>query len=277
MVDLAIRLDPELRESVRIALAAGKIIQTIRQDGLEAMRKADKSVVTRADLEADAFICRELDKCFPGDALLSEEEGYQAGDSGRTWIIDPLDGTQGFLEGGADYAVHIGLVVDGSPLIGVVHEPETGRLYQALATVGTFLSFGKGGTMRQLRVKGGDLETTRLITSWRLKEDERRNLADAAGVVDGGTAHSVGIKVGKLVRREAEAYYSVHPVNLWDICAPQVVLEAAGGRVTDLSGAPIAYTPEAADTRIVGPFLASNGGHHDALCENIRSFQASQD
>ena len=123
MVDLALKLDRELRESVRIALAAGKLIQSLREEGVSATEKADRSIVTRADIEADALICRELDRAFPGDGLLSEEEGYQPGQTNRCWIIDPLDGTQGFVDGSHDYAVQIALVEDGQPVIGVVHEP----------------------------------------------------------------------------------------------------------------------------------------------------------
>ena len=242
MLDLALSLDTELREAVRIADEASAILREARSGGLKTQRKSDNSIVTEADLASDAYISGELRRVFPEDGILSEESTYQKGSSGRTWIIDPLDGTSGYADGGGDYAVQIGLLVDGKPLVGVVSEPETRRIYRAISGVGAFMSSDSNSTMRQLRVSNvNDLKDMHLIASARLAISELESLSRSVGTNEFSQAPSVGCKIGRLIRREADVYFSVHPVSYWDSCAPLVILEAAGGVMTTPDGSPLSY------------------------------------
>jgi 3'(2'), 5'-bisphosphate nucleotidase len=272
MLDLALSLDKELGEAVRIAYAASSILRDARVSSLDVMRKQDDSIVTAADLASDEFIRGEITRLFPDDGILSEESAYQAGKSGRTWIIDPLDGTRGYAHGGTDYAIQIGLVMDGEAVLGVVAEPETKRIYRGLKGVGTFLSSDVNGTMRQLRVsKKVDFRDMTLVASSRYPEEQLQALASALGTGSASSVPSVGCKIGRLTRREADLYFSAHPVSYWDSCAPKVILEAAGGVITTPMQEPLTYTLEGGSFIHDSPIVASNGRTHALFCERVSS------
>jgi 3'(2'), 5'-bisphosphate nucleotidase len=273
MLDLALQLDPELRLAVELAEKAGAAILRVRAEGAagaEVRRKADASPVTRADLDADALIRAGLREAFPDDAVISEEHAATGGTSGRVWVIDPLDGTKAFVAGTEDFAVQVGLVIDGEPVLGVVYEPETRRLFHAIKGVGAFLGMGRGTTIRQLRVsKRTEYADMTFLTSSSMGDGAQQAILDALGMADGGRIRSVGCKVGKLVRRDADVYYSAHPVHVWDSCAPLVVLEAAGGRATRLDGSALSYA-DLSNTQVhAGPLLATNGHRLDDLCRDL--------
>ena len=276
MLDLALSLDTELKEAVRIADEAGEILRQARLGSLKTKRKADNSIVTEADLASDELISSELRRLFPADGILSEESAYVRGESGRTWVIDPLDGTSGYANGGDDYAVQIGLIADGKPVLGVVAEPETRRIYRAINGVGTFMSSDATSTMRQLRVsKAQDLADMALVVSARFPRDNVQHLSEVLKVNSVIQAPSVGCKVGKLTRREVDLYYSVHPVSYWDSCAPLVVLEAAGGMMTSPDGSALSYDFNQTNFQHSTPLVASNGHIHSACCEKIREYMAA--
>jgi 3'(2'), 5'-bisphosphate nucleotidase len=270
MLDLALSLDKELGEAVRIAHTASAILRDARVSALDVKRKQDDSIVTEADLASDEFIRGELTRLFPDDGILSEESAYLVGKSGRTWIIDPLDGTRGYSQGGNDYAIHIGLVSGGEAVLGVVAEPETKRIYRALKGVGTFLSSDVNGTMRQLRVsKKVDFRDMTLVASSRYPEEQLQALATSLGTASISSAPSVGCKIGRLTRREADLYFSAHPVSYWDSCAPKVILEAAGGVITTPSQEPLTYVLEDGSFIHDTPIVASNGRTHALFCERV--------
>lgn len=269
MLDRALALDLELRTASRLARVAGDAIRRVAAQGFEEFQKSGGSPVTAADLESDRVIREGLLADFPEDGLLTEEsDQHILGTSGRTWIIDPLDGTNGFVAGTDDYAVHIALVEGTEPVLGVVYEPASHRLYYALKDVGAFMSVGGGGTVRQLRVsKRTERPRMPLVTSTRMDEGERVRALAELGLADGGRARSVGYKIGMLVRADVDVYFSAHPVNYWDSCAPLVVCEAAGGRMTALDGSPLSYALDGSTEH--GPFIATNGHAHDELAAEL--------
>ena len=270
MFDRALTLDAELKIASELAIAAGKRIRKVRQEGaLEGVTKPDASPVTRADIESDAVIREGLRAAFPNDGILSEEDRHVPSQSGRTWVVDPLDGTKSFLAGGSEYAVHIGLLRDGEPVVGVVYEPDNKRLYQGLAGVASFVSASIGTTVRQVRVSRRAVpEHMAMVTSSGLPTAAQQRLLRHTGLSDGGKARGVGYKVGLLVRREADVYYSAHPVHYWDTCAPYVVLTAAGGVMTALDGTPLSFdlTPP---FRHPQAFVATNGTRHSELTASL--------
>ncbi|GFJ86555.1 inositol monophosphatase family protein [Phytohabitans rumicis] len=101
--------------------------------------KPDGSLVTEADRAVEAVIRRVLGAARPGDAILGEEEG-QHGDGGRRWIIDPIDGTVGFAEGGDRWLVLVALEVDGEVVVGVAAAPAQRRIWWAEAGAGAFVA-----------------------------------------------------------------------------------------------------------------------------------------
>ena len=265
-------LTDALGEAIRLAREAGAFIESVRAEGISVETKADNSPVTRADTGADRIIREGLAALYPEDGILSEEHGMPpAGTSGRTWIIDPLDGTRGFIAGTDEFAVQIGLVVDEQPVVGVVYEPAVDRLAWAASGMGTYLVM-RGGTTYPARLSPrSEFRDMRLVTSTSVGDERRFALLAGLGCQDGGTYHSVGVKIARILRGEADIYWSGHRVSYWDSCAPLVVLREAGGILSSLEGEPYSY-PLSVD-RFEHPtsFVATSGANHEAVCQRLQT------
>src|SRR5262245_10443138 len=130
---------PFLDVARSLALAASRRITELRKKPLKHMRKADKSLVTNADYEADKIIRVGLHKAFPEHAVLKEENGLTGTtDAEFTWVIDPIDGTVAYAEDMPGYSVMIGLLRKGKPYAGVVVDPRTDEIFEAQSGRGTF-------------------------------------------------------------------------------------------------------------------------------------------
>lgn len=254
---LDLPLSADLALAIRLAREAGRAIERVRAVGFSAdvKIKADTSPVTEADLAADRLIRDALSTERPDDALLSEEStGAAPRPDQALWCVDPLDGTEAFVDGGAagapyvrGYAVQIArLVPDGSGgpdvvyriQLGVTYEPRADELFFAERGRGTFRVVG-GAVSGPLRMSAHGRAPT-LLTSKRVDPLSKARFL-ARGYLDGGALRSVGVKVGRLVLGEADVYLATHQLSWWDLAAPQVILEEAGGRVADLSGAAPPY------------------------------------
>src|SRR3954447_4999017 len=124
-----------------LAAKAGKEILRIRGRGFQVHQKPDRSVVTEADHAAEAIIVTGLREALPGCTIIAEEEvasGKVTTATAEFWLVDPLDGTREFTGGGDDFAVNIGLVRDGRPVLGVVGVPATGTIFSGIVGVGAW-------------------------------------------------------------------------------------------------------------------------------------------
>ncbi len=261
-----------LGEAISLARAAGAFIQSVRDEGFSTERKADNSPVTRADMGADRIIREGISRLYPDDGILSEEHGAPPESrSGRTWIIDPLDGTRGFISGSDEFAVQIGLLVDEKPVMGVVYEPAVDRLYWAAEGMGTYLVMSGGTTYPARLSPRDDFKDMRLVTSHSLPEERRQELLASLECQDGGSYHSVGVKVGRILRGECDIYWSGHRVSYWDSCAPLVVLEQAGGVLTSLDGLPYTFGLNVERFEHSKSFVATSGSRHQLVCEKLRA------
>jgi 3'(2'), 5'-bisphosphate nucleotidase len=132
----------------RAAFAAGEAILGVYSSAFEVQQKSDKTPVTEADLAAGRIIVEMLSKAFPDIAVASEElveaEGLQKLPA-RCWAVDPLDGTREFIARNGEFAVSIGLIEDGIPILGIVHGPAVGITYAACGP-GTATRRRRGGT-----------------------------------------------------------------------------------------------------------------------------------
>lgn len=240
-------LERELSLSCDLARSAGTAILNVRTAAIAASTmKADHSPVTQADLAADAVIRAGLAPlAAEGDVVVTEEtwkNGPALGLHARAWFIDPLDGTEDFVAGRADYAVHIGLALRGVPALGVVYQPQTGVLWRGVVADGRCERVDADGTVHPLSVAGRALEVPRIaISISHPSEVVERIVRELGGrAIPKG---SVGLKVGLIVDGEADAYVTAsRRIKVWDTCAPAAVLVAAGGVVTSLSGRPLSYT-----------------------------------
>jgi 3'(2'), 5'-bisphosphate nucleotidase len=232
--------------------------------------------VTQADRAVNELIVRHLRETFPEDGVLAEESVDTARRIGRerVWMIDPIDGTKGFIAGTGDFAVQIGLAVAGRAALGVLYAPATDVLYWAARGHGSWVlrptSEAEGEARpERLRVSGEtDLARARLAESRSHRGPKMDEVVRALGVKAEVRSHSVGIKVGLLVERQADLYIHMSPkTKQWDTCAPEAVLAEAGGRMTDLWGGPLEYnTPDVLNRNGV---VASNGATHARVIERI--------
>ena len=136
--------DREMSVALELAREAGAVILNLYDGPLDIQQKAgasDWEPVTQADTLANEIIVQRLGREFPDDGILAEEsvDTVRRLNKSRVWMIDPLDGTTGFIDGNGDFAVQIGLTEDGQCVLGVVYQPLTGVLYRAVRGGGTWI------------------------------------------------------------------------------------------------------------------------------------------
>lgn len=227
--------------------------------------------VTAADRAASQLIVKGIEAVFPEDGILSEEETDVSEHRlarDRVWIIDPIDGTAGFVKKDGDFAVQIGFAVDGRAVAGVVLLPYHDVMYFASKGSGTFRE--SGGKVERLEVSGEEDFTEMVMAVSRNHRSKKiqalKREFRPKGEMQRG---SVGLKVGLITEKQADLYIHLSPrTKLWDTCAPQIILEEAGGRLTDLFGEEFRYDIE--DVQNHGGIVATNGKVHDEVIKRLK-------
>ena len=258
--------DRELRLALELAREAGAAILDVYEGPLEIEQKAgadDREPVTQADKIANEIIVTRLSREFPEDGILAEESidtERRLGKS-RVWMIDPLDGTTGFIEGNGDFAVQIGLAENGECMLGVVYQPLTGILYRAVRGGGAWVERPEMGPERAKVSDHIQLATMRLAASRSHRSPRMDRVVQRFGVKQEVRRGSVGIKVGLIVEQQCDLYVHLSPrTKQWDTCAPEIILREAGGKLTDLFGRPLLYNSPEVQNR--NGIVASNGVAH---------------
>jgi 3'(2'), 5'-bisphosphate nucleotidase len=261
----------ELAVAEQAARRAGEVLlHHYRAASLPTSRsKIDGSPVSQADLDADAAIAAVVRGAFPDDAWLSEESVDDPGrlSARRVWIVDPLDGTRGFLERSDDFSVHIGLAVDGAPVMGVVLQPVSGDLYRAVAGEGAFRVRGQQVTRIQTskveRFPDFRIGISRHHAPPELVQWLRDHELEARALRSGASG-----KYLRLAEGDLDAVITVTGGEKeWDSCAPEVIVREAGGSITDGDGVPLRYNqPDPGRPRGV---VTSNGVCHRQLLERL--------
>lgn len=200
-----------------------------------------RAPVTEADRASNAAILEVLQERRPHDAVLSEEEADSGARLGRSrvWIVDPLDGTKEFLAENGEFSIMVGLAIDGAAAIGAVYQPAADRLFLGAIGVGAWVE--TGGERRALVAPPAGPQM-RLVGSRSHADPLTTRIVERLGIEDVVPSGSVGVKCGLIALGRRNLY--VHPVPYlkeWDTCAPEVVLRAAGGEVTDCRGARLRY------------------------------------
>jgi histidinol phosphatase-like enzyme (inositol monophosphatase family) len=238
---------PNAAETAEIVATALALADAARAETLPRFRSArldvaDKGAgaydpVTDADRAAEHAMRAILADRRPDDGILGEEHGARAGTSGRTWVIDPIDGTRAFLVGAPTWGTLIALTGPEGPLFGLIDQPHTGERWTgglghaALAT--------PAGETRLAARPTGSLADARLCTTFPEigTEAERAAFSRVAAQVRltryGLDCYAYGLLAAGHVDLVIEAGLAAY-----DICAPIAVIEAAGGIVTNWSGGP---------------------------------------
>lgn len=227
----------------RLADAAGEIIlphfraaPEVTDKGAPKGRPFDP--VTEADRRAEAAIRALIRARYPRDAILGEEHGEEAGTSGRTWIIDPIDGTRAFITGQPLWGTLIALYEGGRPLLGVIDQPYLGERFVGWPGGAEFLV---RGARRPLRVRSCARLADAVVSTthpWGYFDAGERaryeRFARAARMSRfGGDCYAYGLIAGGFIDAVAEA--TLAP---WDVAALVPVVEGAGGVITTWEGGP---------------------------------------
>lgn len=270
-------LKKELETAVSLARQAGDLILDFYAKGFAIEEKLGvdnfAEPVTVADRESSRLIVEGLQKAFPEDGILSEEEKDLTeirASKNRVWMIDPIDGTRGFINKDGDFAVQIGLVENGASVLGIVFLPASDTLYYAVKNGGAFVSH-KNQTPEKLQVSAKSaLSEMILITSRSHRSPKMARLVESFGIKTEIQRGSVGLKVGQISEQKADLYVHLSPrTKFWDSCAPQIILEEAGGKLTDLFGEPLRY--DLSDVQNHNGLVATNGIAHETIIKHLRS------
>ena len=240
-------LAAELRLARRLARQAGALVVAIRDGGaLGVEHKAGDEPVTVADRAASELIVAGLEAAFPDDVVISEERAIDPADASRAgarvWLVDPIDGTKDYIRGTEGFAVMIGLIIDGRPALGVVYQPTRGGTFWAAPGLGAWFCLGDGPPRRLTVQPVADVEHLRLVASASHRTAAIDEIKTALGITNEHNIGSVGIKLALIALGERDLY--VNPSSrckAWDTCAPEAILVAAGGTMTDARGELLPY------------------------------------
>jgi len=242
----------ELTLAQQAAKEAGEVVLNYYEGDYHIEQKSRNNPVTTADFESDKLLKKMLGEGFPEYGWLSEEskDNPERLEKEYVWVVDPIDGTKEFITGIPEFVISIGLVRNGKPVVGVLYNPVKGQMYAASKGQGAFLNgkriYVSGTTM---------LDKATLLVS----RTETRN-----GHVEKFTDHikafkptgSVAYKLCLAAAGEGDVFVSVYSKNEWDVCAGDLVVQEAGGTMSDIYGDPVEYNKE--ETKIKDGIIAGN-------------------
>ncbi len=226
-----------------VAAAAAVCIREVYATEFSVRRKKDRSPVTDADLAAHEAIVKGLAEVGPDWPVISEESPVppyrERAQWPCYWLVDPLDGTQGFVSRNGDFAVSIALIADHRPVLGVLYAPLTEVCYFACTGGGAFKCRGRQSP-RPIRVRERPPRPWTVATS-----RSRRNPMVAAFIANLGEVQmqrmGSALKACLVAEGKADVYPGFSETSEWDTAAAQCIVEEAGGGVTDLALRPLRY------------------------------------
>ncbi|WP_448146448.1 3'(2'),5'-bisphosphate nucleotidase CysQ [Labrys miyagiensis] len=221
---------------IEAAQEAGEIGLRFARDGAQIFDKPDNSPVTEADLAIDAHLAARLRGVSSAIGWLSEEaaDSTERLSKRQVWVLDPIDGTRGFIAGNGEWVISAALVEDGRPLAGVLFRPTNGDLYSAGRGLGAF----KNGVL--IEASAGTLSQTRLIAGPKpmfdlVREDLPPEVERAARL------SSLALRIAYVAEGRLDAAFASGSSHDWDIAAADVILSEAGGRLSEVRGEEVTY------------------------------------
>jgi myo-inositol-1(or 4)-monophosphatase len=258
----------ERRVAIDAARAAGQLLLREHPGTRQVSYKgAVTNLVTEMDGRAEAVVVDALTRAFPDDGILGEEGPARAGLTGRRWVIDPLDGTTNYAHGLPIYAVGIGLEHDGRIVLGVVYDPSRDELFVGDRGAGAWLND------RPLSVSGTTALDASLLTTgfpYDVRTNGDNNLREyGAFAVRARAVRRLGSALLDLAYVAAGRFDGFWELTLspWDVAAGGILVEEAGGRVTDTDGRPL----DLDHPRV----LASNGHIHDQMLSVLKEIRSA--
>lgn len=245
----------ELSFALTISVEVEKLAMSYFNKGIEVVEKSDGSPVTRADKEVERLIREAIEKKFPGDAILGEEEGATDGatseKNGRRWIVDPIDGTYNYARGIPIWSTLLALEVAGEIVMGMIVAPAMHELFYAVVGQGTFKNYlpvkvSEIGSMDKAMINFGGPD--RIIEKGLWPE-----LTEAIRATEKQRGFGDYLGFSLVFEGKSEAMLEVG-VKPWDIACMKILATEAGGDFFDLSGGNSVHTGSCMVTnRRLGP------------------------
>jgi histidinol-phosphatase len=249
---------PELQAALDAAEQAADIARSLFRRNLEVRLKEDKSPVTEADVRCEIAIREILEARFPSHGFFGEETGSRGADAESLWLVDPIDGTKAFVREYPMFSTQIALLRRGEIVLGVSSAPVYGELCCAERGCGAYLNGKPIGvsqiaTLESAALSSGNLKTLAAGGQWARYGALVARVNRIRGYGDFLHYHLLASgKIDAVIETD---------VNILDIAACAAIVNEAGGRFTDLGGAPITLQSNSV--------LATNGRLHDAVLEAL--------
>lgn len=245
-----------------IAYKAGKIMIKYFKDNNKASYKLDQTIVTKADTEINQYLIKRVKETFPTHSVDGEEE--QFGKSNYVWVCDPIDGTAMYARGIPVAVFSLALVIEGVPTIGVVYDPFTDSMYYAIKGKGAYKNDKK------ISVNNIELNDKKSVANFDMWPKADYNLYDSIKELGKKTYF---VSVGSVIRAcmciaTGDFNLAIFPGTTHkncDIAAAKVIVEASGGKVTDLFGNEQRYD------RDINGAIISNGKVHDEVVAVLKT------
>jgi 3'(2'), 5'-bisphosphate nucleotidase len=265
------------RRGAEVALAAAReasaLVMSVYAKPFDVAYKGKDDPVTRADHESNTLLCERLSRAFPGLPIVAEESDpcTYAGfaDAEAVWFVDPLDGTREFVAKNGEFAVMIGLAEHGRATLGVITAPAWGRAFVGVVGEGAW-EVALDGTRSPIHVSSRDsLAEAAMVVSHSRTPPQLAHLAKAIGCRAPVALGSSGLKAVVVATGEYDIYVQPGRAGMrWDACSGEALVRAAGGAMSEASGATLDYSsPEIVNAR---GLLATNGLLHERVIAALR-------
>ena len=246
---------------IDLAYKAGERMRKDFTLGMKKEWKKDKTPVTVTDTFVNQMVIDSISKKFPEHSVLGEEISNLKDDAEFVWVCDPIDGTIPFSHGFPIFAFSLALVKDGKPILGVIYDPILDRLVYAEKDKGATLNgkpikVSSASSFSERTIIDGGIQALGLLGLDEKIQKREVLTTRIYSCVYGGMLVALGEFIAEIYRY----------INPWDAAAVKIVVEEAGGKVTDLLGLEQRYDQE------INGFIASNGRVHDELVRRAKNY-----
>lgn len=255
--------EKELQVAIDAARDAGKLLLDGFNKPHEITSKTPRDFLTEMDTASEQLIISRLRKSFPGYSVLAEESGKSEGND-FVWIIDPLDGTTNYSIKNPFFDISIALALGEDIVLGVVYSPFTGEMFTAIKGQGAFLNGKTIGVSRDSLLKDMLLAYCNGSSDMNLEEIVRIFQTLKPLCKDFSRMRAGALELALVAAGRLGAYIS-NGVNLWDVAAGKLLVEEAGGKVTDFLGRDFGMES--------GTIVASNGIVHEEIVRILREIK----
>ncbi|MFA5248196.1 MAG: inositol monophosphatase [Patescibacteria group bacterium] len=244
---------------INLALSAGKKIMDGFFSSKIVENKDDSTFVTDVDKDVNDFVVQKIEEAFPDYSIISEERGFLDKSSEYVWVCDPLDGTLPYVSGFPAFSFSLALVKNGESIFGVIYDPALNRLLVAAKGEGATLNNQKIVVSKKKILKGSVVDLSSDFKLFNLRKALIGNNSVFCSTLLASVFGGFLVATGGI---EAEIYEFDKP---WDGAAVKIIVEEAGGKVTDIFGSEQRYD------RPINGFLASNGFLHKELLKIVKN------